>query len=379
MEAQRLKDLLERYLQKTATAAEREELFAMARSSEDDVVEKVAAQMDIRAIPPMPLPQDVSDEILQAILLTSPARRVHFLRRGWVRYAAAIILIAGAATAIVVTSGRQSGKTADVSRNSMAVDILPGTNRAVLTVDNKQIDLASDKTGITVGKTIAYTNGEKLSEAGKMLMLTTPNGGQYQLVLPDGTKAWLNAASAISFPSTFEGGKRQIKVSGEVYLEVAKDKAHPFLVDVDGQSTIEVLGTSFNVNAYDDETAIKTTLIDGSVRVGTSRGTLTNNVILKPGEQARQPASAEIAVQSADLSQALAWKNGLFNFNGLTVREVLHQLARWYDIKVRIQGKEPEFRFMGEMYRSATFPEVLKMLQKMEVRYRMEGKTLIVL
>jgi ferric-dicitrate binding protein FerR (iron transport regulator) len=147
-----------------------------------------------------------------------------------------------------------------------------------------------------------------------------------------------------------------------------------------------VLGTSFNINSYADEANIKTTLINGKVKV-TKGG---EDVVLKPGQQATiaiagvsggQPGNAGgIVVKSdADLSQTLAWKNGLFNFNGLTVRQVLNQLARWYDIKVEIQGKEPDFRFMGEMYRNVNLSDVLEMLEGMGVKYELKGKTLIIL
>lgn len=393
--------LWKRYLSNTATLQEVDELFQYlerASTVEQQYLSAALAEHGLMNVEKREAPDGMLQQILQGS--SAPDHRVHFLRRSWFRYAAAIILIAGVATIAVIVSSDRPPKSSDPTAST--TDILPGTNKAVLTVDNKKIDLSADKTGITVGKDIAYTNGEKLSKAGKLLMLTTPNGGQYQLVLPDGTKAWLNAASSISFPSAFTEENRQVKITGEVYLEVAKDASKPFFVHINDQSTIEVLGTSFNVNAYADEGEISTTLIEGSVRVlplhATAVATFSDDrqakksgVVLKPGQQALQPLhttpvamSADqppnmpIKVQSADLSQTLAWKNGLFNFNGLSVREVLNQLARWYDIKVQIQGKEPEFRFMGKMYRSAHLSEVLKMLEKMEVRCRMEGKTLIV-
>lgn len=315
-----------------------------------------------------------------------PAHRVYFLRK-W-SWAAAAILLIGTTIAIVVSSDRRSNKKKP-GLASVTPDIQPGTNKAVLTVDNKQIDLSPGKTGIVVGNTIAYTDGEKLSDAGKMLVLTTPNGGQYQLVLPDGTKAWLNAASSISFPSAFLSEKRQIKVSGEVYLEVAKDKAHPFLVDVDQQSTIEVLGTSFNINSYANEGEIKTTLIEGSVRIGTGRGAFNGKdaVMLKPGQQAiavssgRQPGNtAGIIVKSeVDLSQTLAWKNGLFSFNNADLRSVMRQLERWYDIKVRYEGNTSSITVDGEMFRNVKLSDVLEFLEESGLKFRMEGKTLIIL
>ncbi len=348
------------------------------------------------------------------------AHRVHFLRRGWLKYAAAIILIAGIAVAVTVFSDRQSARSGtELAKKNNPADILPGTNRAVLTVDNnKKITLSSAKTGITVGSDIAYTDGEKLSKAGKMLMLTTPNGGQYQLILPDGTQAWLNAASSISFPSVFEGAERRVRITGEVYLEVAKDKSKPFLVNVNDRCAVEVLGTDFNINSYGDDGKISTTLISGSVKVsslhttavatvtgkadenvspGTGRQpkTATDGVILKPGQQAVQPlgtiavamsshrqpgdASGIIVKPDADLTQALAWRNGLFNFNGLSVREVMNQLARWYDIKVRYEGQVSDIIIEGKMYRNVSLSKVLEFLREIGLKFRLEENTLVVL
>ncbi|WP_127126355.1 FecR family protein [Pseudoflavitalea rhizosphaerae] len=320
-----------------------------------------------------------------------PVKPVPLYRRSWVRYAAAAILIAGISTVVMLSADMRTKSAPGAGPGIVSSGILPGTNKAVLTVDDKQIDLSSDKTGIAVGATIAYSDGEQLADAGKMIKLATPNGGQYQLTLPDGTKAWLNAASSISFPSVFNNGKRQIRVTGEVYLEVAQDRSKIFTVDIDGQSTVQVLGTSFNINAYGDEGNIQTTLISGSVKMlpavinekTAQVDQKATAVILKPGQQAIQftQAAAEpikiLNIPNPD--QILAWKNGIFEFNGANLRQVMKQLERWYNIRVVYSNNVPDIIFKGEFYRNVNLSDILEVLTEMGVKFRMEGKTLMVL
>ena len=218
--------------------------------------------------------------------------------------------------------------------------------------------------------------------------MTTPAGGQYQVTLPDGTKVWLNAASSITYPTAFVDKERPVKISGEVYFEVAKDKEKPFIVDVDGKSSVRVLGTSFNINSYGDESTIKTTLLEGSVKVMRTATTAvsTDSVILKPGQQAlvALPAVAassdrQLKVTSdVNIEQTLAWKNGLFNFNGSDLHAVMRQLERWYGIKVEYEGSIPDTKFSGEIYRNVNLSDVLEALQRMGVKFRLHGKTLLV-
>ncbi|MGN6417095.1 MAG: FecR family protein [Pseudobacter sp.] len=340
------------------------------------------------------------------------AHRVHFLRKwGW---AAAIIFILGAGAYLYISSkGTQQALVKAEKNISPDADILPGSDKAILTLaDGSTIILDSAATGAIArqgnANVVKLANGEIRYDLqgispDEMMMnnVSTPRGGQYKLTLPDGTQVWLNAASSITYPAAFAAKNRKVKITGEVYMEVAQNKAKPFVVDVNDQSTIQVLGTSFNIHAYADEAAIKTTLVEGSVKVSKISDQVRNDrenkirnektVVLKAGQQAvveiadqtrdnkATSDSAPIQVQPANISQALAWKNGAFNFNGLTVREVLNQLSRWYDIDIRFEGKEPAFKFMGGIYRSAGLSEVLNMLGKLNLKYRMEGKTLIVL
>ena len=190
-------------------------------------------------------------------------------------------------------------------------------------------------------------------------------GGQYRLVLPDGTKVWLNAASSITYPASFQDKERKVSVSGEVYFEVAKNADKPFIVDVDGGAKIEVLGTHFNVNAYANEPAIKISLLEGSVKSG--------GIVLQPGQ-----ALINGKVITTDLERDVAWKNGLFNFNGLDLPTAMRQLARWYSLEVKFEGGVPNKVIRGKMGRDLSLSQVLNILEKMELNFRIEQKTLIV-
>lgn len=327
--------------------------------------------------------------------LTPSIHRVHFLRRGFLRYAAAVILIAAVATVtIMLSSDHRSTKSGtDLSQKITQSNIHPGGEHAILTLgDGRMITLDSVNDGqlasqggvkivkLSKGKITYDLRGLGYKE--KEIMwntMSTPTGGQYQVILPDGTKVWLNASSSITFPTVFTTAKREVKITGEIYFEVAKNKEKPFVVDVNSKSLVEVLGTSFNINSYEDEENIKTTLLEGSVKV--------NNVLLKPGEQAQVSTVAATSssdrqlkiINGVNIAQTLAWKNAVFDFNGANVRAVMRQLERWYGIEVHYQGEVPNIVFEGEMYMNTNFSDVLKNLQKMGIKFRLEGKKLIVL
>jgi ferric-dicitrate binding protein FerR (iron transport regulator) len=207
--------------------------------------------------------------------------------------------------------------------------------------------------------------------------VTTPRGGQYQLLLSDGSKVWLNSASSIRFPVSFTGNIRRIEVTGEAYFEVAKDPFIPFKVDVDGKNEVEVLGTHFNINSYADEGSIKTTLLEGSVKV-TSLKTGESKLIT-PGQQAQLNTNGQIAINKADLDKVMAWKNGYFNFDGADTRMVMQLISRWYDVDVVYEGDIPQKEFGGDMEKNLNLSQVLKSLEKNDLHCRLEGKKLIVM
>lgn len=376
--------LLDKYLTQTITAEEQELFLALIRNRknvselETAVAEALGtASFDVSEDPE--LQEALFQRILKLRVVRPAAHRVHFLRRTWFRYAAAIILLLGITTAIVLST-RQYKSEKDLVKREAPTDIAPGTNRAILTLGNKTIDLATNKTGIIVGNDISYSDGEKIGNPTEYLMLSTPRSGQYQAKLPDGSKIWLNSASSARFPSVFSGDKREIEVTGEVYLEVVANKKWPFIVRTN-KSIIQVLGTSFNLNAYGDGDVLRTTLIEGSVKV---LGESASSVVLKPGEQALQPSGTgglldKIIVQSADIEKVLAWKNGLFNFDGADVRSIMQQLSRWYDLTIRYEGQISDRRFRGKVTRDLSLSQVLEVLETVDVKFKLEGRTLIVI
>ena len=267
-------------------------------------------------------------------------------------------------------------------------DIAPGGNKAILTLANgntlvltnaKNGKLASQG-GMAISKT---ADGQvKYAESGQNALsntlvyntATTPKGGQYQLILSDGTKVWLNSASSIKYPVSFIGNERRVELIGEAYFEVAHNAAKPFRVVSNGQ-TVEVLGTHFNINAYADENAVKTTLLQGSVKVSSAG----SSSVIKPGEQAQFNNGKINVVRGVDLDAAVAWKNGLFYFEDNSIQEVMRQFARWYDVDVKYEGEVPSRHFSGEISRNINATQMLDILSFKKIHYKLQGKTIIVM
>jgi transmembrane sensor len=268
-------------------------------------------------------------------------------------------------------------------------DLKPGRNQATLTLANGQkIILTKGLRGklaqqgntlvqINGSNAVAYTAGKaETSTTVTYNTLTTKNGEQspYPLVLADGSKVWLNAASSITFPTAFNGNSREVKVTGEAYFEVAHNAAMPFRVSSNGQ-TVEVLGTHFDIKAYNDEAGISTTLLEGKVKVSKN-----NKVaILAPGQQAFIGYSGDnILVKDADTETAMAWRNGLFKYKLADIKAVMRDFARWYDVDIQYEGKIPAKTFTGELYRDINASEALQVLALTNVHFRIQGKKIVV-
>lgn len=343
---------------------------------------RIYAQCDLPADPA--IPGDFRMRLEQAIqqyeTVEQQPRTIRLYRWGW---AAAILLFIGLGTYFIYQSRRP--KATDIVNNNRSVpnDIAPGTTKAVLTLaDGRQVTIDTARSGTLAiqGKTavqhyqgaITY-NGNGQGKAMPLLYntLTTGRGEQSPpLVLSDGTKVWLNALSSIRFPVAFTGHARTVEITGEVYFEVAGNASMPFHVkakDLD----VEVLGTQFNINSYTDEPDIKTTLIEGKVKVMSS--------VLKPGQQAVLTHDARFTILSdINTAQVIAWKNGLFDFNHASLQTVLRQLSRWYDIDVQFEGNVPARTFRGKITRDLNLSQVTQLLQDVDIKFRIEGKTLIV-
>lgn len=264
-------------------------------------------------------------------------------------------------------------------------DVSPGTNRAVMTLaDGKTIELSEQKDGVVVvNGSIEYSDGNEITQTGEVqyATLATPRAGQYQIVLPDGTKVSLNAESSLRYPTRFTGGVRKVELTGEAYFDVTQStntagKRIPFIVESDRQ-TVEVLGTRFNVNGYPDDTVSQTTLVEGSVRV--SAVNAIGGRLLKPGEQALV-GNGKVEVQSVDVESVVAWKNGDFVFHQEDLPSVMKKIARWYDVEVIYPSTYRDVRFSGVISRSKNLSEVLKMMELTgEVTFKIAGRRVFIM
>jgi transmembrane sensor len=324
---------------------------------------------------------------------------MHHGKTNWIKYflAAAVVIIAVSLIWLLALNNKNGKQVAvtDTAAKTMTADIPPGGNKAVLILaDGSTIKLDDARNGVIAeqGKTVINKkNGELVYNEGKVSTkgnaiswntVTTPRGGQYQLSLPDGSKVSLNAASSLRFPVSFSGDKRVVKLEGEAYFEVApsfgKNGKRPFIVEVNGME-VEVLGTHFNIMAYADEPDTKTTLIEGSVKV--SNG--SSVTILKARQQALTTTgntTTGIRVNNeADVMEAIAWKNGVFQFNNADLKTVMRNIARWYDVDISYEGQLPEKRFTGRMSRNMNASEVLSGIEFIGVHFKIGEKKIVVL
>jgi ferric-dicitrate binding protein FerR (iron transport regulator) len=223
---------------------------------------------------------------------------------------------------------------------------------------------------------LAYAAASGPEAAGVLWnIITTPRGGKYQVTLSDGTRVWLNAESSLRFPTAFTGKNRAVTLTGEAYFDVAADKDKPFLVQT-GETETLVLGTQFDINSYTDEGAVKTTLLEGAVRMGLG----SQQALLQPGEQGQFDADKRVIVtRSVNTKAVVAWKDGYYYFDRTPVQSVMRQIARWYDVDVVYEGAVPKDEIVGKIPRSAYVSEVLHIMELIGVHFRIEGRTIIVL
>lgn len=318
-------------------------------------------------------------------LATFRKRRVMLFMPGWAKAAAVLVVAAG--IGLFMRAKKNVPQPVVVAKQQpLPHDVPPGGNKALLTLaDGSTIILDSANNGALAqqgGTKVLKINAGQLSyktgtaALGQVLFNTiaTPRGGQYEVTLADGTEVWLNAASTLRFPTAFAGNTREVELTGEAYFEVAKNPAKPFHVKVN-QMDVQVLGTHFNIMAYGNEPAVKTTLLEGKV-------TVTNNgqtQQLVPGQQAALNGTNGFTVRDVNTDFAVAWKNGLFRFKETNIREIMRQVERWYDVEVDFKALADDQDYTGIVPRTQNVSALLQMLQLTgTVHFTVEGRKITV-
>lgn len=365
MDTRNAKDLYNRYINNQCTEEERalvERIF--------DGIAYPEIQLDIEQI------KRIQVQVRQKLLISTAhtSQRRFSLQRRWGWVAAGVLLLIGAATFFLVN--RSPDQKIKQSAQVAEDDVQPGGKRATLTLGNgEQIDLTSAKAGklieepgVSVSKSsgdiVEYTKTAATTFTPVFNTISTPRGGQYRVTLPEGTKVWLNAASSITFPTSFDGSpERSVSISGECYFEVAPNKNQPFIVECPGQK-IQVLGTHFNVKSYTDEPDVRTTLLEGNVKVITP----TSTVLLTPGKQTVNRKGV-LSVQKVSTQVAVAWKDGEIAFDDADIYTVFREISRWYDIDVTYEGKMPDDLFKGSGPRTWTLSFILDILKASNIKF----------
>jgi transmembrane sensor len=411
--------LLKKHINEELTESEKNELAGWVNESEenrkvfDELTHEATMQQAVIELYEFRKRHDDDQEV--------PVVGMNKYRTGWLKYAAAaaVIIAVGLVWKYALNNrDHQPVAVTNTATNSTTQDIAPGGNKAVLTLadgstiilDNKNDGLIAEQDNTTINKKqdgeLVYNNdpersrraqssapSESLSRTSVGIegpthfnTVTTPRGGQYQLTLPDGTKAWLNAASSLKFPVSFTGATRTVQLTGEAYFEVAhvtlsgSSVSMPFEVQVNNGMKVQVLGTHFNIMAYEEEKEAKTTLLQGKVKViKENNSNSPASVLLQPGQQALL-ADANLRIQKdANVAEAIAWKEGKFKFVHTDLKAVMRNLARWYDVQVEYAPGIPEKYFTGEISRRLNASEVLSVIEFAGVHWHIEGKKIIVI
>jgi len=391
----RIAYLLDRYTGRQASGPELEELTMLLKDKQQEATFlQLLEERAVREQEPFPYTEQQLEALYQTLLAKRRANKavvIRLMKR--VAVAASIVLAVGVGIYYIVSKKPST----DVPQVTAAANDVPAPdkNRAQIKLSDGSIiyldsavngELAQQGNVKVVkdsdGK-IAYsgslTTGPELVEGPPLTnTLTNPRGSRViDMTLADGSRVWLNAGSSITYPVAFTGNERKVNITGEAYFEVAHNVSKPFYVSK-GDVNVQVLGTHFNVNAYDDEENIKVTLLEGKVRVTNSQSPIPNSIVLKPGQQAVSHDSRFITHENIDLEAVMAWKNGLFHFQEASIETIMQELARWYDIDVRYEAKIDQ-HYVGKIYRQSNISEVLKMLETVGgVHFKVEGKSVTV-
>jgi len=406
MNRAKLKLLLYQYFDSTISIADCEELLAYLKNASSEEIDGLIDQQlfisdegpEFRGLQAQKVLEHIQSD---SRFIQKPtaghgdepeAARMHHSR--WLQIAALVLISCSAGLYFLKDSPTAQVPHAKNISTAPAVVISPGGNKATLTMaDGKVISLEEAKNGLlarsgttSIRKTdhgqLAYNTTAEAdlkiaaNVARQYNTLATPKGGEYQLTLPDGTKVWINSASSLSFPVAFTGTERRVKLSGEAYFEVAKDVHKPFYVILNDVQ-VKVFGTHFNIAAYNDDSKITTTLLEGSVQVTKNN----KRSMLKPGQQATVNNNSDnIAVSAANIDEAVAWKNGYFKFDDESIVSVMKKVSRWYDVEIDYRGNFNNQHFGGTFYRSKSITELLKHLEKIgKVHFNITGRRIIVM
>jgi transmembrane sensor len=410
MQYQRIRYLLDQYISGSLTEIEQMEWSSILKNTEYEqyIQQELRNLLELSQEQEDPLPETAGHHPILDTVLSIDKRsidklsidqagkatvRTAFLRPAfWKPAAAALVLLAAGTVGYQAFHTRQEPGPAALRHLPAKGDIAPGSNQAVLTLaGGKQILLTGAQNGLLsrqgntrvvklAGGRLAYeANGAssyaKDNEAPLYNTIATPRGGQYQITLPDGTRVWLNAATSLRFPAAFTDKERSVEITGEAYFEVAADKDKPFIVRA-GQTQTRVLGTHFDIMAYGDEKAIKTTLLEGSVSM--EQGGLST--LLHPGEQgAFDPDGGTPITKKVNVGATIAWKDGYYYFDRTKMEDVMRQIARWYNVDIVYQGAIPQDEIVGKIPRTAYVSEVLHIMELIGIRFKIEGRKITVL
>ncbi len=400
MNQQRLEFLFQKYFDKTASDSERDELMQLLHQYSDEDINDLLKKTfhsyeDEDAILDSSKREEFLHNILSKdtpILQTDVPMRNISLSLHWIKYVAAAILLIG--LGIYFYPRSLDNNTQLISHQSE--DLKPGGNEATLTLadgssivlNDKGVGTIAEQGGIIVTKTadgqVLYSIKE-IENIGNSAepqynTISTPRGGQYQVILPDGTHVWLNASSSLKYPVQFVGDTRSVTFNGEGYFEVAKNVDMPFKVTTQ-KEVIEVLGTHFNINSYTDEIISRTTLVEGKVKVSRVSGLdnhTTDYKVLSPGQQS-VIQHGEVEVIDVNIHETMAWKNGEFMFNMENIETVMRKIARWYDVEVIYQSPVEQEYIWGSVSRFKNISEVLKVIEMTgSVHFKVEGRRIYV-
>lgn len=374
------------YVSNKCTPEEMKELFAWLKETEANKTLLKKIQEEFNAS----LSQSSEEESITTDLPALDRKILPIVKRHWFKYAAAASLLLFFTFGYIYLNNKNIEPEKQIATNKIPNTITPGGNQATLTLSNgKVIALDSSFSGNISLTEAVRANKEQgkidfskinLSAADNNILSTTiktPAGGQFNIVLPDGSHVWLNAASSITFPLQFSGKERKVEMSGELYFEIEKNTAMPFRVTLPNKNEIEVTGTHFNVMAYANEEKLKTTLLEGSITMHSA----DKLIPLLPGQQIQTDATGENKIlNSVNTQQVIAWKNGLFDFDNVTLPEIMRQIERWYKTNVLFNEGYNQGHYVGAIKRESSINEVLHMLELAgDVKFKISGQTIIVM